>query len=456
MAENGHENGTNGATAEKRKAENGENGDNRNGVAKREKLEGGTLLFSGATDWKQVGRKGGDLVKSANTQWSPVRLEALKDINIVSVNKGSSSAFCMAIADDGHVYAWGRNEAGQLGLGDSKDRFVPTLVTDITGYDVVEVATGKSHCLFLTSCGKVLAAGSNEQGQCGQGRKTGSLETPKLVVHDGADITSVACGADFSVLLDTEGKVWTFGHPENGTLGHNDDGKFMQKANKVEFRCEYSPLQVKVWLEKDTKAKEVTPHPVPNIKKISCGPNHTVAVDENKKVYSWGFGGYGRLGHSETADELVPRLIKYLDGKNRGLRDVFCGASFNLGLSEIPGMVNMWGIYTPQKEANMYPKAIQDLSGWNVRSIACNTKGWMAAADDAVIACMPSPCSGELGTGEKKKSSAQPCIVDTLEGCYVLRLGAGPAHSLYIVRNQTDAEKTRLNKFEVIDQSDME
>ena len=28
-------------------------------------------------------------------------------------------------------------------------------------------------------------------------------------------------------------QVWTFGHPENGTLGHNDDGKFMAKANKV-------------------------------------------------------------------------------------------------------------------------------------------------------------------------------------------------------------------------------
>eukprot|EP00090_Calanus_glacialis_P031617 TRINITY_DN52596_c0_g1_i1.p1 TRINITY_DN52596_c0_g1~~TRINITY_DN52596_c0_g1_i1.p1 ORF type:complete len:455 (-),score=159.08 TRINITY_DN52596_c0_g1_i1:160-1524(-) len=454
MAENGHENGTNGATAEKRKAENGENG--HNGVAKREKLEGGTLLFSGATDWKLVGRKGGELVKSTNTQWSPVRIAALEDISIVAVNKGSSSAFCLAIADDGHVYSWGRNEAGQLGLGDTDDHFVPKLVKEITGYEVVEVATGKAHTLFLTSCGKVLAAGSNEQGQCGQGRKTGNLETPKLVVHDGEDIVSVACGAEFSVLLDKEGKVWTFGLPENGCLGHNDDGKFMQKANKVEFRCEYSPLQVKVWVEKDTKAKEVTPQPVPKIVKISCGTNHTVALTEEKKAYSWGFGGYGRLGHSETADELVPRLIKYLDGKNRGLRDIVCGASFNLGLSEIPGMVNMWGIYTPQKEANMYPKPIQDLSGWNVRSIACNTKGWMAAADDAVIACMPSPCSGELGTGEKKKSSAQPCIVDTLEGAYVLRLGAGPAHSLYVVRNQTDADKAKLNKFSLLDQSDME
>ena len=72
--------------------------------------------------------------------------------------------------------------------------------------------------------------------------------------------------------------MWTFGHPENGTLGHNDDGKFMAKANKVcalyvsfliqslfffqvEFRCELSPKQVMVWVEKDTKAKEVNTSP---------------------------------------------------------------------------------------------------------------------------------------------------------------------------------------------------
>ena len=42
--------------------------------------------------------------------------------------------------------------------------------------------------------------------------------------------------------------------------------------------------------------------------------------DVSLQAYSWGFGGYGRLGHAETGDELVPRLIKYLDAKNRGIR----------------------------------------------------------------------------------------------------------------------------------------
>jgi len=449
MAENGHsENGG----AEKRKAENGES----EGSAKREKLEGGTLLFSGATDWKQVGRKTQDLAKSANTQWSPVRLAALKDEKVVAVNKGCISASCMAITEEGNVFAWGRNETGQLGLGDTTDRFVPTLINDITGYDVVEVATGKSHTLFLTVDGKVLACGSNEEGQCGQGRKTGNIQTPKLITYDGPEVVSVAAGALFSVLLDKEGKVWTFGHPENGVLGHNDDGKYMEKANKVNFRCEFSPKQVVTFLEKDTKAKEVTALPYPHIVKISCGPSHTVAVDKNHKAYSWGFGGYGRLGHSETADELVPRLIKYLDGKNRGVKDVICGSQFNLGMSEIPGMVNMWGIYATSKEANMYPKAIQDLSGWSVRSIACSTKGWTAAADDAVISMQPSPCFGELGAGDKKKSSAAPTIVDTLDGLYVLRVGAGPSHTLYIVRNQGEKDAKALDKVPLLDQSDLE
>ena len=66
--------------------------------------------------------------------------------------------------------------------------------------------------------------------------------------------------------------------------------------------------------------------------------------------------------------------MQSLATKNRGLRDVVCGASFALGMCEIPNMVNMWGIYTTSKEANMYPKPVGDLSGWNTRSIACNTK----------------------------------------------------------------------------------
>lgn len=36
------------------------------------------------------------------------------------------------------------------------------------------------------------------------------------------------------------------------------------------------------------------------INEIVCGNNHTVALDDTGVVYTWGFGGYGRLGHADN------------------------------------------------------------------------------------------------------------------------------------------------------------
>jgi hypothetical protein len=51
---------------------------------------------------------------------------------------------------------------------------------------------------------------------------------------------------------------------------------------------------------------------------------------------------------------------------------VTSGGQFNIALAEVPGSTYMWGQYTTAREANMYPKPIPDLSGWNIRSIACS------------------------------------------------------------------------------------
>ena len=44
----------------------------------------------------------------------------------------------------------------------------------------------------------------------------------------------------------------------------------------------------------------------------------------------------------------------------------------------------------------MYPKPLQDLSGWNVRSVGCSVTSIVVAADESVIAWGPSPTYGEL------------------------------------------------------------
>ena len=47
---------------------------------------------------------------------------------VAAVCGGSAAAHCVAIAEDGRVFTWGRNENGQLGHGDKDDRAAPTEV----------------------------------------------------------------------------------------------------------------------------------------------------------------------------------------------------------------------------------------------------------------------------------------------------------------------------------------
>ena len=51
------------------------------------------------------------------------------------------------------------------------------------------------------------------------------------------------------------------------------------------------------------------------IKKIDCGDFHSLALDSNGEIYSWGSGKYGECGHGKFADVEVPTKIKYFEGK---------------------------------------------------------------------------------------------------------------------------------------------
>ena len=53
---------------------------------------------------------------------------------------------------DGVVYAWGANLAGQLGTRTFRDKAAPTLVQDLVGRGVHQVACGLEHTLFLCRC----------------------------------------------------------------------------------------------------------------------------------------------------------------------------------------------------------------------------------------------------------------------------------------------------------------
>ena len=79
----------------------------------------------------------------------------------------AGSFHTLAIQKDGSLYAWGRNDYGQLGLGDTTSRNLPTRVG--TARNWVAVATGYLHSLALQADGTLWAWGDNAFGKLGLG-----------------------------------------------------------------------------------------------------------------------------------------------------------------------------------------------------------------------------------------------------------------------------------------------
>ena len=183
---------------------------------------------------------------------------------------------------------------------------LPTVVPTLSHLTIVSAAVGRHHSLFLTDTGTVYACGENKSGQCGFGNTTSPILLPKKINYRGPPIVKVGCGAEFSVILDISGNLYTFGLPEYGQLGHNTDGKYFVNANKLTFHYETSPKKVPLYIDK-SKDGHITPVENVHIIDFAVGNNHTVAIDLKKRAFSWGFGGFGRLGHSEQRDEMVPR-----------------------------------------------------------------------------------------------------------------------------------------------------
>jgi alpha-tubulin suppressor-like RCC1 family protein len=73
--------------------------------------------------------------------------------------------FSLALGDSGHVYAWGWNAKGQLGLGDMDDRY---FASRLSGLERVEAITaGETYAVALKSH-RLFGWGNNESGQLGR------------------------------------------------------------------------------------------------------------------------------------------------------------------------------------------------------------------------------------------------------------------------------------------------
>jgi alpha-tubulin suppressor-like RCC1 family protein len=166
-------------------------------------------------------------------------------VNVIGVSAGN--AHSLALKADGSVWAWGSQDEGQLGVpGASEDAKKPVRVsaannntTFLAG--VSDIAAGGSHNLALKSDGHVWAWGFNNFGQIGAPTNLLTIQSFARDVPGLDHVTRIAAGEDFSLALKSDGTLWAWGRNDHGQLGAPSN----DKCGPQQVSCSLSPIQVR-------------------------------------------------------------------------------------------------------------------------------------------------------------------------------------------------------------------
>jgi len=100
----------------------------------------------------------------------PVSLPKSLSFEVYITQIACGFAHSMFISRDGHLFAFGSNSDGQLGINDSQMRHssAPLLVADLIAIQVTPstVACGGNHTALVGTDGSLYTWGRNAEGQC--------------------------------------------------------------------------------------------------------------------------------------------------------------------------------------------------------------------------------------------------------------------------------------------------
>ncbi|CAG9463842.1 unnamed protein product [Pedinophyceae sp. YPF-701] len=410
-------------------------------------FNGGELLICGSTDWDQIGRKDPKkkdqeaerLIKYPNLT-EPHRFKAVIGKKIHLIAAGSSACHSVIVDGDGKAYAFGRNEFGQLGLGDTVQRNAPTQIEGpLKDKKVVAAACGKHHTIVVTEDGEAYAMGSNKHGQLGIGQIDTKVPEHFLTTPTKCQVPkcqNAKCGAEFSVWV-CDGALYSAGLPQYGQLGHGTDHQYNAADNTIKLVFEPQPVPKKI--EGLLRGKTVT--------SVACGNNHCVCVTKEGLCFTWGDGGYGKLGHNKQHEEKLPRPVEALLRGYTCAPDSLLAASQNATLATVQpdGQLFACGKLKVSGDGLMRPMPLQHLQGWKLRDISAGTVTFAVCSDTSTVTWGQAQY-GECGFGPNgKKSSANPERVPSLEGILTQRVACGMGHTMFLV----EATEEQLKDFPV-------
>ena len=372
-------------------------------------------------------------------------------MEIRSISTQILSHHSLAIRTDGVVVAWGNNDNGQLGTGDTANQLVAVAVPNLS--DVIATAVGASHSVALTADGTVWAWADNSSGQLGIGTSTDQFSPVQVRISATSllhNVTAIAAASNTSYALTADGAVFAWGANTAGQLGTNTmssesfavpvhgignvgflTGVTAIAANGSAAYALTGDGSVLAWglnaggqVGDGTLTQRLTPvqvsglGPGSGVISIAAIAGGAAALKSDGSVFAWGLNGAGQIGDGTTAARVAPVAVTGL-GSGSGVVAIGAGGGVGQGHTfalKSNGTLLSWGTngsgqlgdgtlaahLTPQP----VPAAGSDLwsvAGGALHSLALDSAGnvWSWGANG----------SGQLGDGTTYTKNLTPAPV---------------------------------------------
>ena len=344
------------------------------------------------------------------------------------------------------VFSCGWGKHGRLGTGTEDDQKVPKEVAfgftlhlpqnsgeaDKGGrVSGAIISAGHWHAACVTEDGQLLAWGYKKSlGGAGGAAKpvpevpaTANVVAPlRIPFPDGVSIKTVSCGFNYTYCVNSEGLCYSWGCGNHGVLGHGDlndrlsptlvDGLKEEVVRHVDCGFSHATLvssnasgsggKVFVTGSGETGAlglgsnrtNRLVPTVIPSLLdrgvcavSASCSKGehhaHTLVCSEDGRVFSFGDGYKGKLGHGDQESCDVPKPIEAEHFLGRRVVSVSCGGIHSLAVTE-DGSLFTWGCGSdgrlghPEAKGHRYlfrsdiPRRVELLSSSKVMQASCS------------------------------------------------------------------------------------
>nr|VDD11433.1 unnamed protein product [Brassica rapa] len=327
----------------------------------------------------------------------------------------------------GDVYVWGEVWSDGIsssynGTMNSKtvrtDVLIPRPLESNVVLDVHQIACGIRHISLVTRQGEVFTWGEEAGGRLGHGIQV-DVSRPKLVEFLAlTNIDFVACGEYHTCAVSTAGDLFTWGDGIHnvGLLGHGSD--------------------LSHWIPKRVSG------PVEGLQVLSvaCGTWHSALATANGKLFTFGDGAFGVLGHGDRESVSYPKEVKMLSGLKT--MKVACGVWHTVAIVEVINQTSTsvssrklftWGdgdknrLGHGNKETYLIPTCVSSLIDYNFHQIACGNTLTVALTTSGHVFTMGGTSHGQLGSSNS--DGKLPCLVqDRLVGEFVEEIASGDHH----------------------------